>query len=132
MSDQPPTSPHAMPSRRPGAPGLVAAAIGLLLILAVALGGVFWFVIRVEVNAGEILVLVNKTGKRIPEELTDEFGDQVVLYDELVQAISGLTGESTESVLAGYKGIRHQVLSEGRYFPNPYSYKAIKMKAFSI
>ncbi len=133
MSDQPPkTIPRAMPACRPGPPGLVAAAIGLLLVLAVGVGGLFWFVIRVEVNAGEILVLVNKTGKRIPEALADEFGDQVVLYDELVQAISGLTGDSEEDVRNGYKGVRHAVFSEGRYFPNPYSYKAIKMRATII
>ncbi|GAG11441.1 unnamed protein product, partial [marine sediment metagenome] len=91
-----------------------------------------WFVIRVEVDANEILVLVNKTGKTLPEDLADQFGDQVVLYPELVRAIAAGTSDTEEEVHGGYKGIRYEVLTEGRYFPNPYSYKVIKMPATNI
>lgn len=110
----------------------VPAAISFLVLLIVVIGLVFWFVIRVEVDANEILVLVNKTGKTIPAELVDEFGDQVVLYPELVRAITSRTGETEEKVRNGYKGIRYEVLGEGRYFPNPYSYKRIKARTTLI
>ncbi len=110
-------------------PTLIAG--GVLLLIAVV-SAVFWFVIRVEVNAGEMLVLVNKTGKTVPQELIDDFGDQVILYPELVRAIAQKTGESEEDVLNGYKGIRLEPLTEGRYFPNPYRYKAIKMLTTQI
>jgi len=102
------------------------------LIVVVLFLAVLWFVVRQEVDANEILVLVNKTGRPIPTDLADEFSDQVVLYDELVRAIAERTGESTEQVISRYKGIRHDVLGEGRYFFNPYSYKRIVMPATLI
>lgn len=107
------------------------AASGVLAVVLLAIG-VVWFVLRVEVNANEILVLVNKTGKTIPAELQDEFADQVVLYPELVKRIAETTGESEEYVRDHYKGIRYEVMPEGRYFYNPYSYKRIKAKATLI
>lgn len=100
--------------------------------LVVLIGAVFWSVIRVEVRANEILVLINKTGKTIPRALADEFGDQVILYPTLVSAIATQTGETEDQVRNGYKGIRYEMLKEGRYFPNPYLYKAIKMRAVNI
>ena len=85
---------------------LLGPAIGGVFLLLFLIGGVTWFVIRVEVNANEILVLVNKTGKVLPDELRNEFGDQVVLYPELVAAIAAKTGEETERIIEGYKGIQ--------------------------
>ncbi len=110
----------------------LASAVGFVFFLAFVVGAVFWFVIRVEVNAGEILVLVNKTGKTLPQELQHEFGDQVVLYPEMVQRIASTTGEGEERVGDAYKGIRYEVLKEGRYFPNPYSFKSVKIHATTI
>ena len=117
---------NVMP-RPPRKFALATSAVGVVTILLLGVLFVFWFIIRVEVNANEILVLVNKTGKPIPASLVPEFGDQVVLYPELVDAIAAETGESTDRVLEGYKGIRHKVLRPGRYFPNPYSYKRVKL-----
>lgn len=111
---------------------MIAAALGFLLLLFFAAGFALWFVVRVEVDAGEILVLINKTGKPIPAKLADELGDQVVLYPELVKAIAAQTGDSEAKVREGFKGIRHEVLTEGRYFPNPYSYRTVKMRATTI
>jgi len=108
------------------------AALGSIIFLLFLIGAVFWFVIRVEVNANEILVRVNKTGETLPAELVDQFGDQVILYPQLVEAIAASTGETPEDVRDGYKGVRYEVLSEGRYFPNPYFYKAIKQSATTI
>ena len=119
----------SIPRRRPS---FVLALLGALIGLVAVIGAVFWFVIRVEVRANQIMVLINKTGKNIPKELADEFGDQVVLYPELVDAIAALTSETPERVRDGYKGIRYEVLKEGRYFPNPYSFKAIRMPATNI
>ena len=110
----------------------IAAVLGTICLLLVVIGAVFWFVIRVEVHANEILVLVNKTGKETPEELADQFADQVILYPELVRTVAARTGETEEEVRNGYKGIRYEVLTEGRYFPNPYSYRSIKMRATII
>ena len=123
--------PYAMPAGRRKFP-LIPTVLSGILMLAVVLGGLFWFVIRVEVHAEELLVLVNKTGKRLPPELADEFGDQVVLYPELVSRIAALTEESEEQIRTGYKGIRYETKGESRYFPNPYSVKAVKMRATSI
>ncbi|MCA9255164.1 MAG: hypothetical protein KDA33_05975, partial [Phycisphaerales bacterium] len=69
---------------------LVVAVIGLVFgFLAI-----LWFGIRVEVNTNKLMVLMNKTGRVLPDELRDEFGDQVVLYPELVEKIAKITGES--------------------------------------
>lgn len=110
----------------------IARLVGLALLMAFFVGFVEWFIIRVEVDAGEILVLVNKTGQRLPDDLAPEFDDQVVLYPELVQAIAKQTGRAVEKVREGYKGIRYEVLPEGRYFPNPYDFKVVKFNATVI
>ena len=110
----------------------IASLLGLALLMAFLVGFVEWFIIRVEVNAGQILVLVNKTGTRLPDDLAPELDDQVVLYPELVQAIAKRTGRAQEKVRQSYKGIRYEVLPEGRYFPNPYSFKVVKFNATVI
>lgn len=115
-----------------GAKSLIALLIGMAMLLLFAVGFVYWFVIRVEVNANEILVLVNKTGAVLPDGLQDDFGDQVVLYPALVKAVSARTGEAEADVREDYKGVQYEVLPEGRYFPNPYYYKSIKMPATII
>jgi len=111
---------------------LIQLSIAGVLLVIVAFAGVIWFVVRVEVDPDEVLVYVNKTGKRLPAGLRDEFGDQVVLYPDLVTRIARLTGESQEVVREEYKGIRYDVLGEGRYFPNPYSKKAVQLGATII
>lgn len=83
--------------------------------------GFMWFVVRVEVPSNHLLVLVHKTGRTLPTELRSEFGDQVVLYPELVARIAKQAGESEEFVRSGYKGIGFEVLTEGRHWYNPYS-----------
>lgn len=100
--------------------------IAAVLLLAFIFLAILWFGIRVEVNTNELMVLMNKTGKTLPTELRDEFGDQVVLYPELVERISKITGETPAKIRDGYKGIQYQVSKEGRYFPNPYRKAAFK------
>ncbi len=127
-----PSRPNAPPPFRIPRRPLLASLFAALLLLSVAVGLVYWFIIRIEVDAGEILVLVNKTGKSISPALADRFGDQVVLYPELIRTIAAETGRSESDVLDGYKGIRYEVSTEGRYFPNPYFYKRIKIPATFI
>lgn len=102
---------------------------GSLLTLVVAVLGFVWFILRVEVNANEILVLVNKTGKDVSRELRDAIGDQVILYPALVERIASVTGEKAEDIRSGYKGIQYDIYTEGRYFFNPYFYKRLKVRA---
>lgn len=109
-----------------------AALFSLAIIFAFFAFMIVWFVIRVEVRPGEILVLMNKTGKSIPGRLLTDFGDQVVLYPEMVRSIAAQTGESEDEVRSNYRGIRLEPLAEGRYFPNPYYYHAVKMPATVI
>lgn len=124
---------HPMiPKGTPLRGSLVAKLVSAVLFAAFFTGFVEWFVIRVEVDAGQILVLVNKTGKRLPADLAPEHDDQVVLYPELVRAIAKKTGDAEEYVRQHYKGIRYEVLSEGRYFPNPYSFDVVKFSATVI
>ena len=125
--------PRLIGSRGPrGLGGVVALLIGLALLLMALISGFSWFVLRVEVDANEFLVLVNKTGRSLPTDLVDRFGDQVVLYPALVEAISSATGRDSEYVRTHYKGVRYELLREGRYFPNPYSVKAIKQRSTII
>lgn len=103
--------------------------VGLLLLLVVGVLGFFWFVVRVEVPTNHILVLVNKTGRLLPPELRDHFGDQVVLYPELVRIVAEKTGSTPEAVRADYKGVRFEVLPEGRHWYNPFSYERVVVPA---
>lgn len=99
---------------------ITLASIGLVLLFLI----IFWFVIRVEVETNHVLVFVNKTGADLPKELYDEFGDQVVLYPDLVKSLAQKTGKSVEYVRENFKGIQYEVCKEGRYFPNPYTREA--------
>ena len=56
-----------------------------------------WFFCRIEPGPGEIAVLIRKTGENLPE-------GQVIALQE------------------GRKGIQPEVLAEGRYFKNPYTW----------
>lgn len=91
-------------------PGRIAGLA--LLVGAVVLAGscYWWFVQRVEVGPGEILVLVRKVGKPLPLEADR----QVVLYPELLKKL----GEPPNSVK--YQGIIYEPRGEGRYFYDPF------------
>ncbi|MFU8779963.1 MAG: SPFH domain-containing protein [Kiritimatiellia bacterium] len=78
--------------------GLPGAALGLLILLAIILlPGWIWFFCRVEPGSGEIAVLIRKTGQPL----------------------------ATGTILAptpSHQGIQLEVLPEGRYFKNPYTW----------
>jgi regulator of protease activity HflC (stomatin/prohibitin superfamily) len=115
--------------RRLSWPWLLVAAV---VFLVVGYGWFVWFIERVEVDANELVIVVNKTGRELPMDLRDEFGDQVVLYPELVEAIAKQTGLSAEAVRETYKGIRYEVTLEGRHFFNPYFHRTVKVPATII
>ncbi len=85
-----------------GLPNLLVTLLkmtGVVFTLGlIAFAGIFvWFFCRIEPEAGEIAVLIHKTGKNLPPE-------QVIATN------------------ATWKGIQLEVLTEGRYFYNPYSW----------
>ena len=91
----------SLPPALPGLPPLLRNA-GLLGSVAVVLGVVIlpmfvWFGCRVSPDEGQIAVLVRKTGTNPPSG--------TIIADK------------------GQKGIQLDVLSEGRYFLNPYTWK---------
>lgn len=85
------------------------ALLALLPLLALAGVGYWWFVQRVEVPAGHVLVLLRKWGEPLPPEA----GDNVVLYPALLEKL----GEPPDSTR--YKGIMYEVKPEGRHFYDP-------------
>ena len=72
---------------------LIPAALAVLIFGALF----FWYVCRIEPGNGQIAVLIRKTGKNLPSET--------------------ILAPSAE-----YKGIQLEVLGEGRYFRNPYTW----------
>lgn len=78
---------------------MVRAALIPLLAMGLLVGGTifWWYFCRIEPGTGEIAVLIHKTGENLPSgQIIAEKPDQ--------------------------KGIQLEVLSEGRYFRNPYSW----------
>ena len=59
---------------RPSIPQLRVSKLGMLVALCLTLFvvtvGVIWFVIRVEVRANHLMVLVNKTGQTVDESIS--------------------------------------------------------------
>ena len=118
-------------------PGLPQVPRLLLLIailpLLVLLGfSYWWFVQRVEVGAGEVLILVHKVGEPLPsitkdgQALSEAVRGQVVLHPKLLEEL----GEPPDSTR--YKGIMYAVLPEGRYFYDPFFWQRIKRHAIVI
>ena len=89
-----PKFPKRGDQRRPG------MAAPLILFLAFMLVSVSWMIyssFRIDVGQGEMAILIHKIGKDIPN------GDEVAPSEE-------------------FKGVQRKVLTEGRYFYNPYSW----------
>lgn len=96
MSDTPPpiSSRRQRPPKRPLPIKSLLAGPPLLLLL-VALPVIFWYTCRIEPGQGEIAIMIRKTGEDLPS-------GQILALDPK------------------QKGIQLEVLSEGRYFKNPY------------
>jgi regulator of protease activity HflC (stomatin/prohibitin superfamily) len=80
-------------------PAMFAPLFGIfgLAVIVFALFIFVWFFCRIEPRGGQIAVLIHKTGKDLP-------ADQVLALDPK------------------QKGIQLEMLAEGRYFKNPYSW----------
>jgi regulator of protease activity HflC (stomatin/prohibitin superfamily) len=91
-------TPPPLPRRRPPFSLLRAALPGVLSVVVLPALAIFiWFFCRIEPGSGQIAILIHKTGKDLPPgQLIAESADQ--------------------------KGIQLDVLAEGRYFRNPYSW----------
>ena len=80
-------------------PRLITLAIGLVLVVAAAVGMLVWFTFRIYVPEDRCAVLICKMGRPLP------------------------AGQSVATE-PGYKGIQEEVLSPGRYFRNPIKWEA--------
>ena len=87
-----------LPSRHWNSPYRANPFIPLLIFGALILGAFwYWFFCRIEPGSDEIAILIHKTGKNLP-------ADQIL------------------AASPDQKGIQLEVLPEGRYFKNPYSW----------
>ena len=88
----------APPPRPPGKPVNLTALVPVVILLAAVLLPLWvWFWWRIEPESGQIAILTKKTGKNLPADR--------ILADSLA-----------------YKGIQLDVLPEGRFFRNPYTW----------
>ena len=95
LPDAPPPVPFRRSGSGPRIPGVALIFIAAIFLVAMAPMWV-WFFCRIEPGPGELAVLIHKTGKDLPS------GQILAEPDQ--------------------KGIQLDVLSEGRYFRNPYSW----------
>lgn len=109
-----------------------AGIAGLVVLLIAGIGFYYWFIARVEIESDELLVLINKTGRSLPAELADEFGDQVILYPALLEKLAAREGRTVEWAQSHYKGIQHETRRAGRYFIHPYYHEQIVKQATFI
>jgi regulator of protease activity HflC (stomatin/prohibitin superfamily) len=108
-----------MPPRLPPrGPGPAAKVVAVILALVVIYGAYFWFVRRVVVGPGEVLVLMKKDGaKSLP-------GDQIVIPREPDRQADPAAYKKWEDQYASVNGILEQVYPEGTYFRfSPFDYE---------
>lgn len=101
-----------------------ASLIALLAVLPVLAAGYVWFVQRVEVQPGEVLVLIRKLGASLPPD--PGAADQIVLYPALLERLGEKPGSTR------FKGVLYEPLPEGRYFRDPFFWKRLKVPATVI
>jgi regulator of protease activity HflC (stomatin/prohibitin superfamily) len=95
LSEVPPPVPFRSSGAGPKIPGAAFFLIAIFILIMI-LPMWIWFFCRIEPGSDEIAILIHKTGKDIPS-------GQILAE-------------------AGQKGIQLDVLPEGRYFRNPYSW----------
>ncbi len=92
--------------------------------------GYWWFIQRVEVEPGNVLILIRKVGATLPADSASAPGaavsDQVVLYPGLLQKL----GEPPDSTR--YKGVMFEPIPEGRHFYDPFVWERIETQAVLI
>ena len=96
------------PPRPPRAPMNLMAVLPVIVFLSLVLLPLWvWFWWRIEPGNGEIAILTKKTGRNLPADR--------ILADSLT-----------------YKGVQLEVLPEGRFFRNPYTWSWLITKATDI
>ena len=95
LSGMPPPVPPHSSRTGPQIPGTAYGLIAVFIVILI-LPMWIWFFCRIEPGPGEIAILIHKTGKDLPSGQILAEADQ--------------------------KGIQLEVLPEGRYFRNPYSW----------
>lgn len=95
------------PRKLPRASGAPLAVVMLLSGLTVAASWTLYTSFRIDVGSGEIAVLTHKVGKDLPNS------EEIAPSEE-------------------YKGIQRRVLTEGRYFYNPYAWSWDVVKQIEI
>ncbi len=123
----PPPPPRGGGRGRAGIPGgggsVVGAIVAVVLVVAFAYGGYYWFVKRVVVNAGEVLVLMRKDGsKSLP-------GDQIIIptregYHEGDEVWQERYGDAN--------GILEEVMRPGTDFISPFDFEREIFKVRTI
>src|SRR5215208_1343404 len=107
-----------LPSLGGQGPGKARIIVALILAAAIVYGGYFWFVRRVVVDAGHVLVLMKKNGSRSLS------GDQVVIPRMPDRAKDPTAYEQWRKNFGDVNGIVEQVYPEGTYFKfSPFDYE---------
>jgi hypothetical protein len=122
------SGPRVITIEPPHVPRLAVIALGLVVLFGLGFS-YWWFVQRIEVEAGEVLVLIRRMGADLVADkdgrpLPPELRNQVVLYPELVAALPGPAER--------FKGIQYEVLPEGRYFRDPFLWQRLIVPAVII
>lgn len=99
-----PTFPRRGDKRRPA---MAAPFVVFLLFMLIAVSWMVYSSFRIDVGSGEMAILIHKIGKDLPN------GEEVASSVE-------------------FKGVQKDVLTEGRYFYNPYSWTWEVMKQIEI
>lgn len=130
-------------SRRLAPFGSMAGLIVFGLVVVLLGTGYWWFIQRVEVPAGEVLILLRKVGDSLPMDVNyakpakgtvtstapsseTMAAEQVVLFPDLLKKL----GEPANSTR--YKGIMFEPLPEGRYFFDPFFWDRVRVPAVVI
>lgn len=108
----PPTRRHVQ-TGAPLTPG--RALLLFLLLLPLLAAGYYWFVMRIEVDTGQVLILIRKVGLELPPEAEG----QVVLYPALLKRLGAAPDENR------FKGIVYEIKPEGRYFYDPFFWERL-------
>lgn len=117
FDDDPPrrtgSTPPPLPQR-----GLFASIVSILLAVAIIYGGYFWFVRRVVVGSGQVLVLLKKDGSQsLP-------GDQIVIPKPPDAEKDQAAYDQWYTQYGDCNGILEQVYPEGTYFGfSPFDYE---------
>lgn len=114
-------SPDEPARRGPPAPprkSLAASLVSVGLVLLILYGGYFWFIRRVVVGPGEVLVLLKKDGTKSHED------DQVIIPRPPDRTTNAGAYEEWEKKWGETNGILEQVHSPGTYFGfSPFDYE---------